>query len=324
MDEAEPHMLILSVSDDRPGHEQQAKALAQALCRHAESLPLGKKAATKHVTHVLPSWQRWLAPYGSFFAKKAVDAAFNHAMPDVVVGCGRQAAVALRVVKKQWPNVRTVQVFNLQKRLNDFDVLCVPSHDAMPDAPHVVPFHAALSPINADWLRTQSKDFEDVLPDPSALTVLLGGSRDGAEYLPDFAEALRKQIIHLLGDDLDWQAVHLIVSRRTPAQALNAWAAVLPQANWHQFAPGERNLYPGLLARSNQFIVTADSASMLADAHATGRPVHVAAGMTLAGKPKRWVDALAQTTTKTTDQAHPMQTQTNEVARQVWALLGFD
>lgn len=317
-------MLIVSVSDDRPGHQQQAKALAHALCRHAESLPRGKKATTQHVTHVLPSWRRWLAPYGSSFAKKAVAAALNHAMPDVVVGCGRQASAFLCAVKKQHPSVRTVQIFNPNKRLDAFDVLCVPSHDAMPDAPHVVSFHAALSPINADWLTIQSKSFAGVLPDPPALAVLLGGARDGAEYLPDFAQALGQQITTLLGDDVDWQTVHLIASRRTPAQALNAWAKVLPQANWHQFAPGERNLYPGLLARAKQFIVTADSASMLADAHATGQPVHVAAGMTLAGKPERWVKALAQALPKSSNQTHPMHTQTEDVARRVWALLGFD
>lgn len=317
MDEAEPSMVIVSISDDRPGHAQQAKALAQALCREAKTTFAETSITTKHVTHVLPSWRRWLAPYGARLTRSSLSPVWEGQPPSVVVGCGRQAAVSLCAVKKQQPNVRTVQIFNPKKRLSCFDVLCVPSHDGVPDAPGVVPFHAALSPINAEWLTKQSGNFSDALPTQPALTVLLGGSRDGAEYLPDFPHALRQQIIALLGDDVDWSAVHVIASRRTPTQALDAWADMLP-AQWHRFAPNERNLYPGLLARSAQFIVTADSASMLADAYATGKPVHIAAGMTLSGKPKRWVDALAQ------NQAVVMQHQTQAVSKHVWRLLGVD
>lgn len=312
-------MLILSVSDERPGHRQQAKALAEALCQQAP--PSLVESSSRHVTHVLPAWRRWFAPYGELWAKKAASKILGADMPAVVVGCGQQASVALRAIKTCRPSVHTVQIFDPKRCRKDFDVLCVPSHDVMPNAKQVVSFHAALSPIHEAWLSNQSHVFESILSPSPALTVLLGGSRNGATYAPTFSQALRQQIITLLGDEVDWSGVHLITSRRTPKQALANWMNVMPEAHWHLFNQQDAvNPYSGLLARSARFVVTADSASMLADAYATGKPVDVAAGMTLSGKPKRWVDALTQAM----NHPYSMHQQTQIVAKQVWSLLGDD
>ncbi len=65
-------------------------------------------------------------------------------------------------------------------------------------------------------------------------------------------------------------------SPRTPPAAADAIAAALPQPYFlHRWTPGAENPYLAFLGLADAFLVTADSASMLAEAASTGRPVDV-------------------------------------------------
>jgi hypothetical protein len=69
----------------------------------------------------------------------------------------------------------------------------------------------------------------------------------------------------------------LTASRRTPAEALARVARCLRDPKWID-EPTRRvhgNPYPALLSLADELVVTGDSASMLAEACASGKPVHI-------------------------------------------------
>ncbi len=93
MTEPEHPRRALVLSDGAAGNENQALALASALTSQVETMRLESRAP----------W-RWCAPHrlpGATHAFGTAFAARLHApWPDVVVGCGRQAALATRLMRE--------------------------------------------------------------------------------------------------------------------------------------------------------------------------------------------------------------------------------
>ena len=105
------------------------------------------------------------------------------------------------------------------------------------------------------------------------VAVLVGGDSGPYRLTATRARALG----NLLRDAVrDGGSLLVTTSGRTSAAAVAALAAVLPPGghffDWHR-DPRDDNPYRAYLALADRFVVTAESASMLAEACATGRPV---------------------------------------------------
>src|SRR5690606_28604279 len=118
---------IWAVSDGRAGNARQADALASAI---ATAIPGGAAVRSVLLTPRAP-W-RWVAPRSLPGNTAAFGTEFALAMaspPDLVVGCGRQAALATRLLRKR--GVKAVQILDPRIDPSHWDLVVVPQHDTL-------------------------------------------------------------------------------------------------------------------------------------------------------------------------------------------------
>lgn len=270
-----------TLSDGAAGNVRQTRALAAALGAQATDWTLQARAP----------W-RWVAPRRWPGAANAFGPAFAAALeqpPPLVIGCGRQAALATRLARAG--GARAVQI--LDPRLDPalWDLLVVPSHDAL-RGENVIPVIGSLHPVDDLWLAAARRDFAALgaLPGPRT-TLLVGGSTHAAGFdVAAFDHWLAVLVKQVQGEG---GSVLATTSRRTPAAAVARLEAQLdgvPGLLWTGASEEGANPYPGLLGWADRIVCTADSVNMLSEAAATNVPVYVAGEAQ--GRPGRFVDQL--------------------------------
>lgn len=273
------------LTDGRAGNLRQARALATALV----------DAPTREfVLHTRAPW-RWLAPrllagtagaWGPDFARAL------RAPPRVVVGCGRQAALATRLLRLR--GSRAVQILDPRIGSRHWDAVVVPEHDRLRGA-NVHTVLGSLHPVDDAWLAHARSQWPALgqLPGPRLL-VLLGG--------PVRAVPLDAAWWRDLRDHLEsWQAkaggsLMLSCSQRTPAWLAEAARQAWPQwegPRWCGPADGA-NPYAGMLAWADAIVVSPDSVNMVSEACATTRPVLVSGVGNCAGRQRVFLERLLE------------------------------
>ncbi|WP_456964900.1 mitochondrial fission ELM1 family protein [Luteimonas sp. A649] len=273
---------VLALSDGRAGNARQANALAAALSPAPGELVLAPKAP----------W-RWLAPrrlpgdrnaFGSGFATLLA------APPALAVGCGRQAALATRLLRGC--GARVVQVLDPRLPTRHWDLVIAPAHDGL-HGDNVITLAGSLHPVDDAWLARGREAFPDIaaLPTPR-IAVLVGGPSAHAGFeVADF-EALMASAEGMAASA--GGSLLVTASRRTPdtvRAALRARPREVPTLAWVDDADGA-NPYAGLLAWADRIACTADSVNMLSEACATGAPVFVQRPDAVHGRPRRFIDDL--------------------------------
>jgi hypothetical protein len=194
--------------------------------------------------------------------------------PDLVIGCGRNAAMpALAVRRASGGRTLAAQIQDPGVGRSEFDLLVVPEHDRL-RGPRVIVTRGAVHRVTRARLAAARVRFPALaaLPRP-ILSVLIGGAnkayrltlRRVGEIADEVAEVLRTRGGSAL----------VTPSRRTGAAGiglLRGRLQNLPVAIWD--GCGE-NPYFAYLALADAFMVTADSVSMISEAAATGNPVHI-------------------------------------------------
>jgi uncharacterized protein len=265
------------VSDGAAGNEKQALALAHALGRQPETVRLDARAP----------W-RWFAPrvvagsshaFGSGFARRLRDDA-----PALAIGCGRQAALALQLLKRAHARCRTVQILDPRVDARRFDVVVVPAHDALRGA-NVVVARGALHDVDEAYLARARIEWPQFAALPAPRTVVLLGGSNGALSID---EAYWRRLAAKLGRwcTRDGGSLLLSTSRRSPQwlrDAARAEFSAVPGLQWHGVDDGP-NPYAGLLAWADRIVVTPDSVNLLSEACATSAPVLVHVDAALRGK----------------------------------------
>ena len=273
---------ICAVSDARAGNARQAEAMAGALDPDYGSLALVPK---------IP-W-RWAAPrcwpgaergYGEHFT------ALLHAPPTIAVGCGRQAALATRLLRLR--GTKTVQILDPRLDPGHWDLVVVPEHDAL-RGPNVVPMLGSVHPVDDAWLagaRTAFAAFSE-LPRPIN-AVLLGGLSRHVRFDRMSFEVLASKLEAVLARE--GGSVLLTTSRRTPRElrdALKHRYDDTPGVVWRGARDGE-NPYAGMLAWADRIVCSPDSVNMISEASATRVPVFVFDPARVRGRPRMFIDAL--------------------------------
>ena len=106
------------------------------------------------------------------------------------------------------------------------------------------------------------------------IAVLVGGDAGPLVFTPRRARELARWIDARIARS--GGSVLLTTSGRTPPGSADALLAALHSNGFvYRWPSREANPYRGLLACGDEFIVTADSMSMLAETCATGKPVHL-------------------------------------------------
>ncbi len=281
-----PPRRALVLSDGAAGNQNQALALAGALASEVETLGLDARAP----------W-RWLAPHRLPGSASAFGPAFAARLrapwPDVAIGCGRQAALATRLLREAGDGAcRVVQILDPRIDPAHFDIVVAPEHDGL-HAANAIATRGGLNAIDDAWLERSRAAFPELaaLPAPR-YALLLGGPTRALALDRAWWEGLAATLSARLR--AEGASLMLTSSRRTPgwlrAAARDAFAGV-PGRQWHGAADGP-NPYAGFLAWADAVVATPDSVNMLSEAAATRVPLWSHAPRPLRGKVGNFVAAL--------------------------------
>lgn len=273
---------IRVLTDGHAGNVRQARALADALALPTQSTTLRPRAPWK-----------WAAPRRLPGSATAFGAALDGIGADTLaIGCGRQAALATRLLRER--GARAVQILDPRIDPRHWDAVVVPEHDRLRGA-NVITLLGSLNPVGDAWLAAARAAFADLgtLPGPRT-ALLVGGPTPHLRLSPREFDRWLAALRHAI--ERDGGSVLATTSRRTPAAFVDAMRrrlAGLPGLVWTGSVDG-RNPYAALLGWADRIVCTADSVNMLSEAAATAAPLHVAGMARIRGRPARFVQALAE------------------------------
>ena len=273
---------LWTLTDGHAGNVRQAAALAAAL---------GGGVPREWTLRPRAPW-RWAAPREWPGSAHAFGADFKTALaapPALAIGCGRQAALATRLLHAR--GGRVVQILDPRLPPTHWNLLVVPEHDAL-RGENVLTLTGSLHPVDDAWLAQARADYSlfASLPRPRTALLLGGPSRHArdegrfAKGIARLSEVLRREGGSLLAT----------TSRRTPVD----WRDVVRRELAHVAGVrwfgdgGADNPYPGLLAWADRIVCTADSVNMVSEACATQVPVYVFDPQATQGRLRRFHDGL--------------------------------
>ena len=252
--------------DGKAGMASQALGLAEAT-----GFPfIEKRLAIRFPWAGLPP-QLWFLPLR---AVGASGASLQPPWPDLVIGCGRNTAMpALAIRRAGAGHTVAAQIQYPGAGHAAFDLLVVPEHDRL-QGPRVIVTRGAVHRVTPARLAAERARFAALATMPRPiLSVLIGGTNKAYKLtlrrVGEIAEALAAILRNCGG------SVLVSPSRRTGAAGLGLLRKRLegfPTAIWD--GSGE-NPYFAYLALADALLVTADSVSMISEAAATGKPVHI-------------------------------------------------
>lgn len=266
---------VWAISDALAGHRRQAQALAAALAQGPFQ--------TYEIAFNRP-WS-WLSPRLALGAERGLRQSLGaawHSLPDVAVGCGRQAALATRLLRHR--GTRVVQILSPRVRQRYWDILVVPEHDQIV-ADHIVTSIASLHPIDDAWLARERVRFSPLQTLSQPRVALLFG---GPTHMVSWSGAHLDELIAALVAFLARHQGSLMIvgSRRTPQQwQRHAAATMQPYVgiNW-MWGQADPNPFGGVLGWADLIVATSDSANLLAEACATRTPVVAAFAQQATGR----------------------------------------
>ena len=276
-------MQTWTLSDGHAVNARQATALAMAL---------GRGDAIDRILQSRIPW-RWVAPRKWPAASQAFGSDFAIALqtpPSLAIGCGRQAALATRLLRER--GACAVQILDPRLDPHHWDLVIAPEHDGL-RGDNVVTLLGSLHPVDDAWLAQARERFAAFVQLPQPRTaLLLGGDsahvRFGRMAFEVLASKLEAALVR------DGGSVLITVSRRTPRdlrEALRHRYDETPGVVWRGTEDGD-NPYPGLLAWADRIVCSPDSVNMISEACATSAPVFVFDPGRVGGRPRRFVDAL--------------------------------
>src|SRR5437868_4433807 len=182
--------------------------------------------------------------------------------PDLVLTIGRRLSiVALWIKQQSHRRTKIVLIGRPKGEDSEFDLIIAPVHYRVPEAANICRIGLPLLALSPEELTSAGQLWKPHLAHlPRPLTVLLIGGSTGRQPLdPRTACAI---LSHFTAPrEANRGSLYIVTSRRTPPEAIEAMAQVLPPGailyRWRQDDPD--NPYLGLLALGSRFVVTGDS-----------------------------------------------------------------
>ena len=255
------------LSDGKPGSESQSIGLAEALGLAPDVRRIAIRAPWRSLPPAI--WPRTLSTLTAEGARLAPP------WPGILIACGRlTAGPALAVRRASGGACFTIQIQDARIAPRHFDLVVVPQHDRL-RGPNVLTSRGALNRVTPQRLAAAAERLAPQLghlPRPR-VAVLIGGPSKDYRMPPRAVRDLAGQLASLARD----QGAGLMVtaSRRTGEVGetiLRAALEALPGVFWD--GRGD-NPYFGYLGLADAVVVTGDSVTMISEAAATGKPVHV-------------------------------------------------
>ncbi len=197
--------------------------------------------------------------------------------PDLVIAASRRSTpVALWIREQSGGRTKLVHLLHVQAPLSWFDLIITTPQYRIPERANVLHNTGPLNQISlSSEMQTEAwrQRFKD-LPRPYTL-MLVGGN--SSSY--DFDSATAKRLGQAASREVMQRGGAMLVSNspRTPASSSDALQQALECPHYfYRWKPNDKdNPYSIFLTLADDLIVTADSASLLAEACQTGKPVQV-------------------------------------------------
>lgn len=257
---------VWALHDGKPGMASQALGLAEALNLPVVEKRLAVRAPWRH----LPP-QLWLRPFAALSGKGD---RLEPPWPDIVIGCGRNSVALARAVKRaSGGDTFWAQVQDPHFARQMIDLMVAPAHDRA-DGANVMHTRGAVHGVTPEKLAVAAARFAHLLADlPRPLiAVLLGGSNRAYRITSERAQSFAAQLKAVVDQG---HGLAITPSRRTDPEIVALLQRRLEGAKVYLWDGTGENPYLGLLACADAVVVTADSVSMVSEAAATGKPVHV-------------------------------------------------
>ena len=204
--------------------------------------------------------------------------------PDLVIAAGRRTVPAARWIKAQSQgHAKLVQIGRPRAPLAWFDLVVTSPQYGLPAGSNIL--HTLLPPTqleppDAAELEHWRAAFA-ALPRPW-IGVLVGG----ATKFHRFDAQAARELAHDASAFARREGGSLLVSTspRTDADAVTALqAGITVPSHVHRWRKGGANPHQAIIALADRFIATSDSASMMAEASLTGKPLYL-----FEVPPRRW------------------------------------
>jgi mitochondrial fission protein ELM1 len=244
----------------------QVLGLAEALNLPVVEKRLAVRAPWRHLIPQL--WLRPLAALGDDGDR------LEAPWPDILIGCGRNTvAPALAVKRASGGRSFWVQVQDSHFAANKIDLMVVPAHDRA-EGGNVIHTIGAVHRVTPEKLALAGTRFAFLfgdLPRP-LVAVLLGGGNRAYHVTRKRAEDFSAQLVTLADQGY---GLAITPSRRTEPEVMTLLQARLAGRKAYIWDGRGDNPYFGLLGSADAIVATADSVSMVSEAAATGKSVHI-------------------------------------------------
>ncbi len=199
--------------------------------------------------------------------------------PDLVISGGmRNEPVGRWIRKRSGGRTRLVHIGRPWASLDQFDLVITTPQYRLPERNNVLQNALTLHSVHPDRLAAEARTWVPRfahLPRPYT-GVILGGNSGPYTLGPKAVESLVGHANRMARQRHG--SLLISTSARTPERAVQVLKRTVstPYQLYHWRANDGANPYFGILALSDDLIVTADSVSMLSEACATGKPVYMA------------------------------------------------
>ncbi len=279
----------LILSDGKPGHENQSKALAEGL-----------GLSYKLVSCVYPS--KLLKTLSLLCDRVGIrpdltgvdaeaEALIAEERPALLIGAGSNTFYSLKRLRKA-SGLPCIAILTPRGySLKGFDLILAPAFDNPPLLDNVIAIPTNLTPARPEMYTAQTAAFlERYVPKKErAVGVILGGKNPIADVAPEWLREQLKQLFAATPDCEHW----VTTSRRTSPEA-DAVVDEFPFDYKLIFSRERFNPIPAFVTKCETLFVTAESTGMLSEAVAIGTSsVEVLDNLTVkTGKFARFVESL--------------------------------
>ena len=191
----------------------------------------------------------------------------------VIAAGGRSAAPALAIRRKNQGRTVVVQIQDPKLPPARFDLMIVSDHDKV-RGPNVMVSLGAVHPVTPAKLAAAAELWRPRLahlPHPR-VAVVIGGDNGVYRLTPEIMTAIADRLAALVRQGA---GLMITTSRRTGAEAEAILRARVQGPQVEIWSGTGENPYFGYLGLADHVLVTADSVSMITEASASGKPVHV-------------------------------------------------
>ena len=198
--------------------------------------------------------------------------------PDLVIGVGRRSVPAARWIRRRsGGRAKLVRIGRPRAALALFDLVVTTPQYGLPERPNVLQLSLPLIALDRGRMGDAARAWETRLAHlPRPWYALLVGGRSDPFTVTEEAGRQAAMLVERAAAEAGG-SVLVSTSRRTPAAVVEQIAAVLQRPHhlhrWREQDPD--NPYLAYLVLADAIYVTSDSATMLAEAYATGKPVRV-------------------------------------------------